>query len=49
MHRRQELVAVAEVVLADLARGVARGFQQLCQRRVALLNAARPAVQLGWP
>jgi hypothetical protein len=34
MHRRQMLVAVAEVVLAELPRGVAEILEELPDRRV---------------
>ena len=40
VDRRQELVAITEVVLAELRGGVADGLQHFGQRRVALLDAA---------
>ena len=39
VHRRQVLVAVAEVVLAELAGGVAQRLEQLGDGRVLLLQA----------
>ena len=39
VHGRQEFVAVAEVVLAELAGGVAQRLQQLGDGRVFLLQA----------
>ena len=41
VHRRQELVAVAQVVLAELGGVVAARLQHLGQRRILLLDAAR--------
>ena len=38
-HRRQEFVAVAEMVLAELRRGVAQRLEQLGDRGVLVLNA----------
>src|SRR5690606_26750692 len=38
-HRRQVLVHVAEVVLAELASGVAERLEQLRQRRVILMES----------
>ena len=43
VHRRQELVAVAEVVLAELAGGVAERLQQLGDRRILRLQPYRGA------
>ena len=43
----QELVAVAEVVLAELAGGIAEGLEQLGDGRVVL--AASPSVAPGSP
>ena len=43
VHRRQELVAVAEVVLAELAGRVALRLEDLGQRRIFLLDASRRA------
>ena len=43
VHRRQVLVAVAEVVLAELAGGVAEVLQELRDRRVLGLEAERGA------
>ena len=43
VHGRQELVAVAQVVLAELAGGVALRLQHFGQRRIGLLDAARRA------
>jgi xanthosine utilization system XapX-like protein len=39
VHGRQELVAVAQVVLAELPGRVAKGLQDLGQRGVFLLQA----------
>jgi hypothetical protein len=39
MHRGQMLVPVAEVVLAELAGGVAERFQQFGNGRIFRLNA----------
>jgi hypothetical protein len=39
VHGRQELVAVAQVVLAELPGRIAKGFEDLGQRRVFLLQA----------
>jgi hypothetical protein len=41
VHRRQELVAVAESVLAELAGGVSERFQRLGDRDVLWLQAER--------
>ena len=41
VHGRQELVAVAEMVLAELAGRVALRLQHLGERRILLLDAAR--------
>ena len=41
MHRRQVLVAIAEVVLAELAGGVTEVLEDLCDRRV--LRSYAPA------
>ncbi len=51
VRRRQEFVAVAEVVLAELASHVALRFQELRDGRVFLLQALRRAGQadLGQP
>lgn len=38
VHRRQELVPVAEVILAELAGGIAEWFEQLRDRRVLRLQ-----------
>ena len=46
MHRRQELVAVAEVVLAELPGGVAERLEQLGDGRIFRLQAERGA---RWP
>ena len=43
VHGRQKLVAVAEVVLAELAGGVAERLEQLGNRRVLRLQADRRA------
>ena len=43
VHGRQELVAIAQVVLAELAGGVALRLQDFGQRRIGLLDAARRA------
>ena len=45
VDRRQELVAVAEVVLAELAGGIAQRLEQLGDGRVFLLQAERGARQ----
>ena len=39
VHRRQELVLVAQVVLAELAGGVAEGLEQFGDGRIFLLQA----------
>jgi hypothetical protein len=39
MHRRQELIAVAEMVLADLRRGIAVRLEQFGDGRVLVLQA----------
>jgi len=39
----QELVAVPEMILAELRGGIARRLQHFCDRRIALLNSARRA------
>ena len=39
MHRRQEFIAVAEMVLADLRRGVAVRLEEFGDRRVLVLQA----------
>src|SRR5882757_10292160 len=39
VHGRQVFVAVAEVILADLRRGVAMGLEQLGDRGVGVLDA----------
>ena len=51
LHRRQVLVLVAEVVLAELAGGVAKGLEQLGNGRIFLLDADVGAGQpdLGEP
>ena len=43
VHGRQELVAVAQVVLAELRGGVALRLEHFGQRRIVLLDAARRA------
>ena len=45
VHRRQELVAVAEMVLAELAGGIAERLEQLGDGRVFLLQSERGARQ----
>jgi hypothetical protein len=45
VHRRQEFVAVAEMVLAELAGGVAERFQRLGDGDVLRLQAERRARQ----
>ena len=45
VHGRQELVAVAEMVLAELAGGIAERLEQLGDRRVFLLQPERGARQ----
>ena len=45
VHGGQELVAVAQVVLAELAGGIAERLEQLGDRRVFLLQAERRAGQ----
>ena len=39
VYGRREFVAVAEVVLAELAGGIAHGFQQFGDRRIFRLQA----------
>ena len=41
VHRGQELVAVAQVVLAELAGGIALHLQQFGNRRICLLQPER--------
>ena len=45
VHRRQVVVAVAEVVLADLSRHVAQRLEQLGDRRILCLEALLSARQ----
>src|SRR5689334_20697234 len=49
MHRREELVRVAEVVLAELPRGIAERLEQLGERRIpvgqSLLGARQAHLQ----
>jgi hypothetical protein len=44
MHRRQELIAVAEMVLAELTRDVTEGFQNFCDRGVL---GPQPKIRAG--
>ena len=51
VHRRQRFVAVADVVLAELARGVAEVLEQAADRGIELAHAHRRAgeADLGQP